>query len=224
MEINLNAYEAIAEEAASHGARLIAVSKTKSAELVRMLYDIGHRDFGENYVQELTEKRVHLPDDIRWHFIGHLQSNKARQVCPFIHLIHGVDSVGLLKEIGKQSQKKEQVTDVLLQLFIATEETKFGLSETEARQLLLEVAENPVAGIRIRGLMGMASLTEKEHQIAAEFRGLKQLFEVFRSEFHSTSGFSFDTLSMGMTSDYKIALAEGSNMIRIGSAIFGTRS
>lgn len=205
-------------------ATLVAVSKTKPVEDIRELYNLGQRDFGENYVQELLEKQPQLPADIRWHFIGHLQSNKVKYIAPFVHLIHGVDSLSLLKEINKQALKNNRVIDCLLQVHIASEETKFGLDEDELSSLLDMIAANPGAfeHIRIRGLMGMASFSDNEALIRREFAILKMLFNKYdQSSIPSTQ---FSILSMGMSSDYKIALEEGSTMVRIGSLLFGQRN
>ncbi|HEU4633485.1 MAG TPA: YggS family pyridoxal phosphate-dependent enzyme [Flavisolibacter sp.] len=201
---------------------LVAVSKTKPAEDIMGLYQLGQRDFGENYVQELVEKQAQLPGDIRWHFIGHLQTNKVKYISSFVHLIHGVDSFKLLKEINKQAQKAGRVIDVLLQVHIAQEETKFGLDEHE----LHEILDNPAAlqelkNVNIAGLMGMASFSDDEIGIRGEFDYLKILFD--RYTHHRAPNVKFQTLSMGMSADYKIAVEEGSTMVRIGSLLFGTR-
>jgi pyridoxal phosphate enzyme (YggS family) len=215
MSVNKEAYLQLHEELRLSDISLVAVSKTKPVEDIRELYDLGHRDFGENYVQELVGKAEQLPKDIRWHFIGHLQTNKVRSVAPFIYLIHGVDSVKLLNEINKQAAKNGRVIDCLLQVHIAQEETKFGLDESELLSLEIGQFEN----VKIKGLMGMASLTEQVSKIRAEFRQLKTLFEKLKS---STP--QLQVLSMGMSSDYKIAIEEGSNMVRIGSLLFGERN
>jgi pyridoxal phosphate enzyme (YggS family) len=205
-------------------ATLVAVSKTKPVEDIRELYDLGQRDFGENYVQELLEKQPQLPADIRWHFIGHLQSNKVKYIAPFVHLVHGVDSLSLLKEINKQALKNNRVIDCLLQVHIASEETKFGLDEDELSSLLDMIAANPGAfgHIRICGLMGMASFSDNEALIRKEFAILKTLFSKYAQS--SIPNIQFSILSMGMSSDYKIALEEGSTMVRIGSLLFGQRN
>lgn len=190
---------------------LVAVSKTKTAEDILALYAEGQRDFGENYVQELAEKRGGLPADIRWHFIGHLQSNKVKQIAPFVHLIQGVDSLRLLKEIERQAARTGRVIDILLQVHIAKEETKFGFGAEE----LEEVFGIEWRGVRIRGLMGMTSNTDDASVVRSEFRGLKGLFD----RWFPRGG----VLSMGMSGDYKIAIEEGSTMVRIGSLLFGPR-
>ncbi len=199
---------------------LVAVSKTKPVEDIRALYEAGQRDFGENYVQELVDKQPQLPPDIRWHFIGHLQSNKVKYIINFVHLIHGVDSLRLLKEINKQAAKAGRVVDVLLQVFIAQEETKFGLDPAELADLLQTVRATPAewANVRVRGLMGMASFSQDTLVIKAEFRKLKQLFDI-----HFAEAGSPGILSMGMSADYQLAVAEGSTMVRIGSLLFGKR-
>ena len=207
-------YQEINEELRLSNITLVAVSKTKPVEDILDLYNLGHRDFGENYVQELAEKAEKLPNDIRWHFIGHLQTNKVRSITPFIYLIHGVDSLKLLKEIDKQAEKNKRVIDCLLQVHIAQEETKFGFDETELLNLELKQFLN----VRIKGLMGMASLTDDINKIRIEFKSLKTLFDKLKTQNPELS-----ILSMGMSADYKIALEEGSNMVRIGSLLFGER-
>lgn len=194
---------------------LVAVSKTKPVEDILELYSLGHRDFGENYVQELTEKAAALPKDIRWHFIGHLQSNKVKYIAPFVHLVHGVDSLKLLKEINKEAAKQNRVIGCLLQVHIASEETKFGLDEAELKQVVDQAGELRLEQVQIQGLMGMASFTENMEQVKTEFRQLKALFDQYPG---------LRILSMGMSGDYKVAIAEGSTMVRIGSLLFGERS
>jgi len=200
---------------------LVAVSKTKTAEQVKALYDLGHRDFGENYPQELMDKQAALPHDIRWHFIGHLQRNKVKKLIPFVYLIQSVDSLKLLKEINKHAGRAEKVIHCLLQVHIATEETKFGLDETELAELLGHLAANEkeMKWVSIKGLMGMASLTGDMARVRNEFRRLKAIFERVRTQI---SGFTI--LSMGMSGDYRIAIEEGSNLVRIGTLLFGERS
>lgn len=209
-----------------NNASLVAVSKTKPVEDIRALYELGQKDFGENYVQELLEKQPQLPSDIRWHFIGHLQSNKVKYIAPFVHLIHGVDSYKLLNEINTQAAKNNRIIDCLLQVHIAKEETKFGFNEEELDTLLNTVAKyqqlNTHNNIRICGLMGMASFSNDEALVRKEFTFLKSLFDKYAP--FSTLHSPFSILSMGMSSDYKIALEEGSNMVRIGSLLFGERN
>lgn len=202
---------------------LVAVSKTKGPALIQEAYDLGIRDFGENKAQEMSDKQKDLPSDIRWHFIGHLQRNKVKDIAPFVHMIHSVDSLRLLNEIEKRAAREERVIDCLLQVHIAEEESKYGLSYEQARTLLhpgrtVEEFEH----VRLRGLMGMATLTEDEEKVRKEFRALRSFFDRMK-ESHCKERAHFDTLSMGMTHDYTIAVEEGSNMLRIGSAIFGPR-
>jgi len=215
MAVNKEKYQQINEELRLSKITLVAVSKTKPVEDILELYDLGHRDFGENYVQELVEKAERLPKDIRWHFIGHLQSNKVKLITPFIYLIHGVDSLKLLKEIDKQAEKSKRHIDCLLQVHIAQEETKFGFDENEL--IALEIGQ--FANVKIKGLMGMASLTENVNKIRTELKHLKTIYDKL-----STHTPQLSILSMGMSADYKIAIEEGSNMVRIGSLLFGERS
>lgn len=198
---------------------LVAVSKTKPNESVLEAYDAGQRDFGENYVQELVDKQEPLPKDIRWHFIGHLQSNKVKYIAPFVYLIHGVDSLKLLQEINKQALKNNRTIDCLLQLFIAKEETKFGLSFEECEELFRSEEFKSLNNIAIKGFMAMASNTDNQKQIKKEFQSVKQ----FADKISIISPLTFSILSYGMSSDYKIALEAGSTMVRIGSTIFGER-
>lgn len=222
MPVDKDAYNKIKAELDAAKVSLVAVSKTKPNEEILELYNLGHRDFGENYVQELVTKAAQLPDDIRWHYIGHLQSNKVKLIVPFVQLIHGVDSLKLLKEINKEAEKVGKNINCLLQVHIAQEETKFGMNEEELNDLLSRVSVERLPNIRIRGLMGMASFSTDFNQIRKEFQYLKVLFDVQKS--FSVQSDGFDTLSMGMSSDYKIAIEGGSNMVRIGSLIFGERA
>jgi len=215
MPVNKEAYKQLNEELRLLAITLVAVSKTKPVEDILKLYDLGHRDFGENYVQELVEKSDQLPKDIRWHFIGHLQTNKVKSIIPFVYLIHGVDTLKLLKEINKQAEKHSRVIHCLLQIHIAQEETKFGLDENELFSLDINQFEN----VKIVGLMGMASLTDDITKIRVEFKQLKIMYDKL-----TTLNPQLSTLSMGMSSDYKIAIEEGSNMVRIGSLLFGERN
>jgi len=223
MFIDRTKYSEIVRQLEEKGVNLVAVSKTKPVQAIEELYQMGQRDFGENYVQELVDKQAQLPKDIRWHFIGHLQTNKAKYIASFVHLIHGVDSFKLLKEINKQAQKMGKVIDVLLQVHIAQEETKFGLDDKEISEILIsnsgELGE--LRNIRIAGLMGMASFTEDQVKVRDEFRYLKNLFDKYAPL--QTSNLQLQVLSMGMSSDYQIAIEEGSNMVRIGSLLFGAR-
>jgi len=221
MAVNREAYEQIVADLGSHRVTLVAVSKTKSVEEIKEVYDLGQKDFGENYVQELTEKQSELPKDIRWHFIGHLQGNKVKQIAPFVHLIQSVDSLKLLQEINKQAKKFNRVIDCLLQVHIAQEETKFGFDERELTQILATISDSPLANIHVAGLMGMASFTDDMNKVKIEFRYLKRLFEQY--EKWTIDNCQFAILSMGMSGDYQIAIEEGSTMVRIGSLIFGAR-
>lgn len=219
MSINTKKYQEIITELSSK-ATLIAVSKTKPVEDILELYNLGQRDFGENYVQELVGKYEQLPKDIRWHYIGHLQSNKVKYIAASVHLIHGVDSLSLLKEINKQALKNNRIIDCLLQIHIAKEETKFGLDSHEL-DIVLTSDLASLKNIRITGLMGMASFSNNIDLVRAEFNYLKILFDKYAQL--STFNLQLSTLSMGMSADYKIALEEGSNMVRVGSLLFGTR-
>jgi pyridoxal phosphate enzyme (YggS family) len=194
---------------------LVAVSKTKPNELIIEAYQTGHKDFGENYVQELCDKYEQLPKDIRWHFIGHLQSNKVKYIAPFVYMIHGIDSFKLLKEVNKEAKKNNRIINCLLQLFIANEETKFGLSFDEADTILNGDEIKTLENISVKGFMAMASNTDNEEQIRSEFRSVK----TFAAKYPQLL-----VLSYGMSSDHKIAIEEGSTMIRIGSTIFGERN
>jgi pyridoxal phosphate enzyme (YggS family) len=202
---------------------LVAVSKTKPVTDILALYEQGQRDFGENYVQELLEKQPQLPGDIRWHFIGHLQSNKVKYLAPFVHLIHGVDSFSLLKELQKQGSKAGRVLDCLLQVHIAKEETKFGLDEAEVLQTLGKYKEEGFRHVRVKGLMGMGTNDVDEQTQRGEFEGLKTLFDKCRRLELETPSPEMDTLSMGMSGDYELAIACGSTMVRVGSLLFGGR-
>lgn len=200
---------------------LVAVSKTKPVDMIMEAYEAGHRDFGENRVQELVEKQGNLPGDIRWHAIGHLQTNKVKMMAPFVHLIHAVDSEKLLKEINKRAQENKRVIDVLLQVYIATESSKFGLDKDELINLIESGILNDFSYVRVRGLMGMATFTDDENRISSEFAFLKDCFENVKIAFKADQ---FNILSMGMSGDYPIALKHGANMVRIGSSIFGVRN
>ncbi|MCQ6956582.1 YggS family pyridoxal phosphate-dependent enzyme [Mucilaginibacter aquariorum] len=201
---------------------LLAVSKTKPAADLQQAYDAGQRLFGENTVQELVEKQEQLPKDIEWHLIGHLQTNKVKYIAPFVSMIQSVDSLKLLQEINKHAEKNKRVIDCLLQIYIADEETKFGLGFDEAIELLRSEEYATLKNIRIRGLMGIATNTDVEKQIKDEYYELKTFFDGIKVSFFRKEE-SFDTLSMGMSSDYKVAIEQGSNMVRLGSTIFGSR-
>jgi pyridoxal phosphate enzyme (YggS family) len=202
---------------------LVAVSKTKPENLILEAYNIGQKIFGENKVQDLVQKYEHLPKDIQWHFIGHLQTNKVKFIVPFVSLIHAVDSLKLLKEINKEALKINRTVNCLLQIYIAKEETKFGLDEKEVFQLLESSDFKALKNINISGLMGMATYTNNLSQIASEFDSLKKLHLKLKTTFFATNN-SFNEISMGMSGDYKIAIANGSTMVRIGSSIFGERN
>lgn len=200
---------------------IVAVSKTKSSSDIMQVYESGHRDFGENKVQELTQKAEELPKDIRWHMIGHLQRNKVKYIAPFIHLIHSVDSEKLLQEINKQALKNDRVIDCLLQIHIAEEESKFGLDSAEAEQILNNSIDE-FKNVQIKGLMGMATNTKDIYQVRKEFKFLNNLFHSHKES--KKENVTMEWLSMGMSGDYLIAAEQGSNMLRIGSAIFGARN
>jgi pyridoxal phosphate enzyme (YggS family) len=207
----------------SENCRLIAVSKTQPTSKILEAYEVGHRDFGENKVQELIQKFEALPKNIQWHMIGHLQSNKVKFIAPFIHMIHAVDSFKLLQEIDKQGQKVNRIINCLLQVHIADEETKFGFSSDEIIQVLSSSEMKNLTNVKINGLMGMATLTDNTEQIRNEFKGLKTLFEKIKVMTLPESVEMIE-LSMGMSSDYPIAVEEGSTMVRVGSSIFGERN
>lgn len=202
---------------------LVAVSKTKPIEDIMQAYDADHRHFGENKVQELSAKAEQLPKDIHWHMIGHLQRNKVKYIAPFVHLIHGVDTFKLLKEINKQAEKHDRVIDCLLQIHIASEETKFGLNEEELQSILESPELESLKNIRIIGLMGMATNTNDELVVSKEFKRLKEVYDSVEKKYTHTN-IKLGTLSMGMSEDYELAIEAGSNMVRIGSTIFGHRN
>jgi len=201
---------------------LVAVSKTKPVEAIQRIYDLGVRDFGENRVQEMVEKEAVMPRDIRWHQIGHLQKNKVKYIAPFVHLIHSVDSLSLLKTIQKEALKNERILNILLQIKIATEETKFGLTQEECIVIVDLINQGEFPNIHLQGLMGMASFTSEEDEVKAEFASLKSFQLELISQFPQLES-NLEKLSMGMSGDYNIAIEEGSNMVRVGSKIFGTR-
>ena len=202
---------------------LVAVSKTKPVSDLMEAYEAGQRIFGENKIQEMTDKWETMPKDIQWHMIGHVQTNKVKYMAPFVSLIHGVDSLKLLQEINKQAQKNNRVIDCLLQVYIAEEESKFGLDEEELSEVLKQVQHDTgeFNYIRIVGLMGMATFTDNQTQIKKEFSRLKTIFDQFANL--NTKNCQLNTLSMGMSGDYKLAIECGSTMVRIGSSIFGGR-
>lgn len=223
MQGNQHTYRKIVNELQAANAQLVAVSKLKSVNNILDLYHLGQKDFGENYVQELVEKQASLPADIRWHFIGHLQSNKVKYLAPFVHLIHSVDSLKLLKEINKQGEKANRVIQVLLQVHIARETTKFGWDESTLKDLISEDFEEftQLKNVSVKGLMGMGSFSDDEQVVRSEFENLKNLYDVFKEK--KAPNFHLEILSMGMSGDYQLALEYGSNMVRIGSLIFGNR-
>jgi PLP dependent protein len=204
-------------------ARLIAVTKTKPIEDLQIAYEANCKVFGENKVQEMVQKWEILPKDIEWHLIGHLQSNKVKYMAPFVSLIHSIDSLKLLQEVDKQALKSNRTIDCLLQIYIAQEETKFGLSEDEALEILESEEFKTMKNIRIVGVMGMATNTDNQEQIRLEFRGLKVFFDNLKSKYTETQNLQLKEISMGMSGDYLIAAEEGSTLVRVGSAIFGSR-
>lgn len=217
MAVNKQAYQNIIQQI-NQQATLVAVSKIKPTSDILELYELGQKDFGENYVQELVDKYNQLPKDIQWHFIGHLQSNKVKYIAPFVHLIHGVDSLKLLQEINKQALKNNRTISCLLQVHIAQEETKFGFDKNELLQInWAEVIA--LKGVEVVGLMGMASFTDDVNIVRNEFKLLKSIF----NELQNLQP-SIQTLSMGMSGDYSVAIEEGSTMVRIGSLLFGSRN
>ncbi len=202
--------------------KLVAVSKTKPVELIRQAYDAGHKVFGENKVQELTHKHPELPTDIEWHFIGHLQRNKVKFIAPFVHMIHSIDSFRLLREVNKEARKADRTVNCLLQFHIADEDTKFGLDMDEADEMIMSEEYKMLENINICGVMGMATFTADENMIRNEFKNLKKIFDQLKAG-HFSDSESFKEISMGMSGDYNIAIEEGSTIIRVGSAIFGSR-
>jgi pyridoxal phosphate enzyme (YggS family) len=220
--VNLQAWQQLKTAFEAKGVTLIAVSKIKPASDIQALYDAGQRDFGENYVQELVEKEDILPEDIRWHFIGHLQSNKVKYIAPFIHLIHAVDNYKLLQEINKQALKNNRIIDVLLQMHIANEETKFGMDEQEITEVIRQFNEEKLVNVRVCGLMGMATFTDNMQQVKDELTQLHTCFKRLATTSFSSNP-EFKICSMGMSADYEIAIEAGSTMVRIGSLLFGSR-
>lgn len=202
--------------------QLVAVSKTKPVSAIQEAYDAGQRAFGENKVQEMVDKYEVLPKDIQWHLIGHLQTNKVKYIAPFVHLIHAVDSLKLLQEIDKQAQKCNRVISCLLQFHIAEEETKFGLDFNEVEEILQSREFVELQHVQIAGLMGMATFTDNQEQVRDEFRNLNNYFHILKSHYFKFNP-EFRYLSMGMSGDYRMAIEEGSNMVRIGSTLFGSR-
>jgi len=205
------------------GVTLVAVSKTKPVSLIQEAYDLGQRIFGENRVQELAEKYEQLPQDIEWHLIGHLQTNKVKYIAPFVSMIHAVDSMKLLKEIDKQAAKDDRVIECLLQFHIADEDSKFGMSFEEVQDLMESEELIELRNISIAGLMGMATFTDDMDQVREEFRTLENYFQIIKSHYFKFND-GFQHISMGMSGDYPVAIEEGSTMVRVGSAIFGARN
>lgn len=220
--MNIEKYKQLITELAPYGARLVAVSKTKPVEDILQLYNTGHRIFGENKVQELAGKYEALPKDIDWHLIGHLQTNKVKYVAHFVSLIQSVDSLKLLQEIDKQAAKNNRTINCLLQVYIASEETKFGLDETELETLLNSSEYHKLRNIRVCGLMGMATNTDDETLIETEFANLKRIFGSIQARYFAHAPY-FCELSMGMSSDYHLALKHGATLVRVGSILFGSR-
>jgi pyridoxal phosphate enzyme (YggS family) len=220
MESSIAQNISVFKESIPKEVELIAVSKTKPIEDLQVAYDAGQRHFGENRIQEMAEKAEQLPEDIKWHMIGHVQGNKIKYMAPFVHLVHGIDKAKRLKELNKEAKKNDRVINCLLQIHIAKEETKFGFSDDEALEVLKNQPQEKYPNVAIKGLMAMATNTQDEAVVKAEFKGLQQLFvkgqEIAGKE-------QFNVLSAGMSGDYKIAIGEGANMIRIGSSIFGER-
>ncbi|MCB9257014.1 MAG: YggS family pyridoxal phosphate-dependent enzyme [Chitinophagales bacterium] len=216
---NLTKYQVVKAKCLEKSAQLVAVSKTRSVEELKELYSSGARAFGENRVQELLEKRKHLAQDIEWHLIGHLQSNKVKYIADFIHLIHSVDSIRLLVEIQKEAKKNDRVIAVLLQVHLAQEESKFGIKENELEDFMQNLLKLDLSHVQIQGMMTMASFTDDKEQIRSEFKKGKQLFTRIRTKYFAMDS-AFNILSMGMSGDYEIALEEGSTMIRVGSLLF----
>ena len=204
------------------GITLVAVSKTKPISDLQEAYDAGQRTFGENYPQEMRDKHEVLPQDIRWHFIGHLQTNKIKYIIPYVTLIHSIDTANLLEAVNKEAKKHERVVDCLLQFHIAQEETKFGLDLDEARQLLESEAFKAMENVRICGVMGMATFTDDKTEVRKEFKHLKAIFDTLKKEYFANQP-QFKEISMGMSEDYLIAIEEGATMVRVGSKIFGAR-
>lgn len=202
---------------------LVAVSKTHGPQRIQNIYDLGQRDFGENKVQEMLEKKKVLPDDIRWHMIGHLQSNKVKYIVPFIHLIHSLDRISLAKEINRQARIAERDVSVLLQIKIAKEDSKFGINPNDIEQFMQSYLNKNYNNIRIRGVMGMATFTDDETQIRKEFELLERIFAQLKNQYFPTDE-SFRIKSYGMSDDHELAIETGSNMVRVGSLIFGQRN
>jgi len=218
----VNTYQELLEYCNQNETALVAVSKTKPIEAIQKLYDQGQRIFGENRVQELTQKHEQLQKDIEWHMIGHLQTNKVKFIAPFISMVHSCDRLSLIRKVNKEARKSQRVIDVLLQVKIAQEESKHGWSIAELTEALGNGEIQEYENVNVRGVMGMATFTDNEDQVRSEFKKLKKSFDSFQSNIYSQK-IDFDTISIGMSGDYKIAIQEGSNMVRIGSLLFGAR-
>lgn len=223
--VNKEKWEELVIELSATSTKLVAVSKTKPASDIEALYSLGQKDFGENYVQELVEKEAILPKDIHWHFIGHLQTNKVKYIAPFVYLIHGVDNYKLLLEINKQAKKNNRVINVLLQMHIAQEETKYGMSSEELKECVATYINDRTNHnhVNICGLMGMASFTDDEATVTNEFQNLQRIFSELKQTYFPNDA-NFSTCSMGMSGDYKLAIKYGSTLVRIGSMLFGSRN
>lgn len=215
-------FKEILDALSPSGTQLVAVSKTKPNDQIMGLYRQGQRAFGENRVQELTDKHEALPKDIQWHFIGHLQTNKVKHIAPFVHLIHSIDRAKILKEVNKRAEQSGRTVSCLLQFHIAEEESKFGFDLEEARAMLGSEAFRQMQHVHIAGVMGMATFTDDQEKVRREFRQLRAIFEALKKEYFPEEP-SFKEISMGMSGDYPIAIAEGSTMVRIGSLLFGSR-
>lgn len=222
MSVNVAAYRDLRKIVDDHQARLVAVSKTKPHEDIMALYELGHRDFGENRVSELVEKHAALPQDIRWHFIGHLQRNKVRDIAPFVHLVHAVDSLRLLREINKRAVENERVIPALLQFHIADEDSKYGLDPQDIPDLFRELQATPAPAVDLLGVMGMATYTDDQDRVSNEFKLLSGIFARLKQE-QFPGKENFREISMGMSGDYALALAQGSTLVRVGSLLFGSR-
>jgi len=219
---NTSKLQEIKAQITPKGVQLVAVSKTKPIEAILELYHAGHKTFGENRVQELVEKYEQMPKDIKWHFIGHLQSKKVKYIAPFVDLVHAVDSPKLLQEINKQAAKNNRIIDCLLQMHIAEESSKYGFDESEIMELMQNTDLDALKNVRIVGMMGMATYTDDSSQIKREFLQLHQIFDTLKSRFFEGQEY-FKELSMGMSGDYELAIEVGSTMVRIGSLLFGNR-
>jgi hypothetical protein len=218
----MTTYQSLIEELKEKEVKLVAVSKTKPVEMIRELYDQGQRIFGENRAQELADKYDKLPQDIEWHMIGHLQKNKVKYIAPFVSMIESCDSLRLLSTINKEGEKNDRIIPVLLQMRIATEETKYGLTLPDIRELLDSDKYHSFNNIKVCGLMGMATFTDNRDQVRREFKTLKQAFDAIKERYFLDDD-SFNEISMGMSGDYSTAIEEGSTMVRIGSLLFGSR-